>query len=385
MKNLNTLRLLLLPTLLFSQLSISHEINSTSLEQAEHSNVSAKLNVTNQYLKTHHPELSPNTFNSLKKAALQGDPEAEYQLAWIYLKDPSISFLKSPIELLRKSAAQGNTNALKSLALMYEYGLGGVQSNEEASKLYKKAFNDYAKEAKQGNAEAQYNLAWMYDSGKGIEQSEQKAFQWYERSANQGFPPAQLALGIMYENGTGVEESETKAFQWYEKAAKQNNAEAQIQLAYLYKEGKGIEKSKEKSLYWQHKAAEQGYRIALFELGSNSDLQDTNKQENIIQYNLKFLNSKYIAAKMPQNILNEKERIDRMYTLAIDNLTAAYEENPKVCLEFANQGEPFAQYALGIAYTDKPKTFKEGMKWLKKSAAQGNELAKSYLETIIEE
>jgi len=79
----------------------------------------------------------------------------------------------------RKAAEQGDSDAQYSLGAMYYLGHGVSQDYSEAVKWYRKA-------AEQGYAEAQTNLGWMYEKGRGVPQDDSEAIKWYRKAAIQG-------------------------------------------------------------------------------------------------------------------------------------------------------------------------------------------------------
>ncbi|WP_011608305.1 tetratricopeptide repeat protein [Histophilus somni] len=111
--------------------------------------------------------------------------------------------------LFKQLAEQGDANAQHNLGLMYEYGDGITQNDQQAVYWYTKA-------AEQGYANAQNNLGLMYtDGGKGITQNYKQAVYWYTKAAEQGYANAQYNLGVMYANGQGVQRNVSKAKQYY--------------------------------------------------------------------------------------------------------------------------------------------------------------------------
>ena len=114
----------------------------------------------------------------------------------------------SDYESLKRAAEQGDARAQNSLGIMYSNGRGVSQDDAEAVKWYRKA-------AKQGNASAQNNLGWMYDNGRGVSQDYGEAVKWYRKAAKQGNATGQLNLGWMYEKGRGVAQDYVTACMWY--------------------------------------------------------------------------------------------------------------------------------------------------------------------------
>ena len=77
--------------------------------------------------------------------------------------------------LLRKAADQGNAEAQYNLGAMYRAGQGVPQGNAEAVRWFRKA-------ADQGDAKAQYNLGVMYHDGQGVPQDLVRALMWVSLS-----------------------------------------------------------------------------------------------------------------------------------------------------------------------------------------------------------
>jgi len=71
----------------------------------------------------------------------------------------------------RKAADQGNAEAQFNLALMYEEGRGVTKDDEQAAMWYSKA-------AEQDYARAQFNLGKMLSEGKGGHQDNIEAYKW---------------------------------------------------------------------------------------------------------------------------------------------------------------------------------------------------------------
>jgi TPR repeat protein len=116
------------------------------------------------------------------------------------------------IAWIKKAAEQGNSEAQYQLGHLYRQGKGTTKNIEESFKWIKKS-------AEQGYIKAQYNLGLMYASGYGIAQNNQEAIKWYQKAAEQGNPEAQYFLGRMYYQGKGVTQNNQEAIKWYKVAA----------------------------------------------------------------------------------------------------------------------------------------------------------------------
>ncbi len=136
--------------------------------------------------------------SQLMRAALNGDPDAQYQLGWCYY-----------------------------------HGEGVLRDLREAVRWYSLA-------ADQGHVDAQCDLGWCYFKGEGVPEDEVEAARWWRISARRGNPYAQFNLGWCHDNGFGVLQSKTEACKWYRESAAKGNANAQCNLGYCYFLGEGV-------------------------------------------------------------------------------------------------------------------------------------------------
>ena len=97
------------------------------------------------------------------------------------LKNPAYNEqrLNPNINSYRKAANQGDAEAQFNLGLTYKEGQEVQQDNKMAAKWYQKA-------AQQGHITAQFNLGLLYQDGKGIRQNKTNAKEWYGRACDGG-------------------------------------------------------------------------------------------------------------------------------------------------------------------------------------------------------
>lgn len=175
-----------------------------------------------------------------------------------------------PVEKLRKAAVQGDAQAQFNLGLCYECGRGVAKDLLEALKWFRQA-------ADQGYGEAQYTLGCCYNGDDGFPQDPGEATKWWAKAAEQGYADAQYCLGLSYYMGQGVAKSPAEAVKWWAKAAEQDHANAQYFLGLSYYTGLGVPQHEKLALYWLRKAAGQGNenaRVALKKLGEQSQIPD---------------------------------------------------------------------------------------------------------------
>ncbi|HEV2613634.1 MAG TPA: hypothetical protein VGV92_02870 [Gammaproteobacteria bacterium] len=97
---------------------------------------------------------------------------------------------KEAVKWLEKAALQGNPEGQFGLAFMYYNGRGVNKDHKIAIELYKKA-------AEQGHAKAQNNAGHMYENGEGVERDLKKALEYYRKAAAQKNAQAQKSLDLL--------------------------------------------------------------------------------------------------------------------------------------------------------------------------------------------
>ncbi len=167
------------------------------------------------------------TIEKLVAVSEKGDIRAQTEL-WKRFLDQQ-NYVEAT-KWLRKAAEQGDPRAQFNLALSYEKGQGIEKSETEAVKWYRKS-------ADQGDALAQLNLGICYSIGRGIRQSYTEALKWLHKSADQNYSLAQGALGYFYEEGLGVRQDYKKAKEYYGLACDNGSDQGCENYARLNKRG----------------------------------------------------------------------------------------------------------------------------------------------------
>lgn len=172
-------------------------------------------------------EKEEDELTKLKRAAENGDVEAQYELGNMYYIGIRVTQdYAEAVKWHRKAAEQGNARAQNSLGIMYRLGQGVTKDYKEAVKWFRKA-------TEQGNADGQYNLGTMYHFGNGVPLDFDEAIKWFRKAANQGNDAAIFRLGTIYEYGDGAPKDKAEAIKWYRMAAEQGNATAKEALRRL--------------------------------------------------------------------------------------------------------------------------------------------------------
>lgn len=188
------------------------------------------------------------------KAAEQGNAKAQFSLAQIYHRGGrSIKNLKDMDKALayyHQSAEGGYPSAYMLLASLYEKGDGVTQDDVVAAQWYRKL-------AETGDDYGQLHLAEMIAAGRGVDKDEALAFSWFGKSAALGNKYAQYEMAQMLEQGRGTVKNQREAAKLYRKSADADFGNAQLALGKMYAQGRGgLPKSKSKAEYWMLKAIE---------------------------------------------------------------------------------------------------------------------------------
>jgi uncharacterized protein len=175
------------------------------------------------------PRDRTQSINWYRKAAGQGDAEAEYRLGEAYvLGSLSGAGLSRDIglglELMKKAASQGNIQSMNSIGSLYQHGLFGIVKDSNEAYIW------YRKAADLGDPIAESRVGSAYEFGQGVEKDSEQAKIWYARSAaedrkraDNGDVVSQLSLGLSYELGVGgFPRDPAEALTWYRKAAQQD-------------------------------------------------------------------------------------------------------------------------------------------------------------------
>ena len=232
-------------------------------------------------------------FDVFYSAAVQGDPEAQYNLAELYYRGQGVG--KSHVLAVKwfRESAEHLPCAQTMLGNMYADGKGVPASNEKALFWWLQA-------AEVGDEDAQYNAAYtlllepgdhslsyrwlrrlaaknddaalnglgnLYHTGDSAPKNADLAFECYEKSARLGNPNGQLNTALSYAGGYGVDRDDDLAFEWCLKAAVAGLPEAQTQLGTMYIDGQGVQSNMAEAVSWFKKAADQGHAPAQFNLG----------------------------------------------------------------------------------------------------------------------
>lgn len=129
---------------------------------------------------------SDNPDNTVLLAAMEGNPEAQLQLASQYAKNQP----EDAVYWYRQAARQGLAQAQFRLGYHLMKGIGTTTNSPQAIYWWKNA-------ALQEHSPSQYNLGRAYHEGIGVEQNTQRALHWLNRAAELGNQQSIAALALL--------------------------------------------------------------------------------------------------------------------------------------------------------------------------------------------
>ena len=162
---------------------------------------------------------------SLRQAAVNGDPIAQYEVGTRYAAGLGVAAdLAQAAQWFSRAAARGLAAAQFRLAAMYERGQGTAADVEKARIWYQRA-------AEQGHVKAMHNLAVLSVNGGRTDYS--GAAKWFAEAAERGLADSQFNLAVLHQNGMGVAKDLKLAYRWLSLAARGGDREAALRVAHV--------------------------------------------------------------------------------------------------------------------------------------------------------
>ena len=156
----------------------------------------------------------------LRKAALDGDARAVYELASRAADGPAATRdPKLAMRLFERAAVAGLAPAQFRLGNMFEKGIGTARDLSLARVWYTRA-------AKRGNAKAMHNLAVLHAEGVSGKPDYASATDWFRRAAEHGVRDSQYNLAVLLGRGLGAPTDLAQSYLWFAVAASQGDDDA---------------------------------------------------------------------------------------------------------------------------------------------------------------
>ena len=279
-----------------------------------------------------------------------------------------------------------------------------------------KAFEAYKTLAEKGGPTDQLNLGFCYAYGAGVAKDETIAASWFRKAADQWSPAAQFQMGLCYAKGAGVTKDEVEACAYWN-LIKTTYPPARELLASLETKMTAVARTRGQKradeLVKENEARQVGKPL------SYADEYRASERERLSNpRNLKVLleaEVEHAAASPYMKSLGytgpgrrkELQAIVQSFDFTSDGVAARYQvarqqmfqitmvlqrewengfvkererESAEAMIK-AQQGDAAAQFVIGKGYyrTSKTRDYENAVKWLLKSAEQGNRHAQAEL------
>ena len=156
----------------------------------------------------------------MRKAALEGDARAVYELAARAADGPAATRdQKLAMRLFERAAVAGLAPAQFRLGNMFEKGIGTARDLSLARVWYTRA-------AERGNAKAMHNLAVLHAEGVSGKPDYASATEWFRRAAEYGVRDSQYNLAVLLGRGLGAPTDLVQSYLWFAVAAGQGDEDA---------------------------------------------------------------------------------------------------------------------------------------------------------------
>jgi len=160
----------------------------------------------------------------------------------------------------RKAADQGDPNAQNQLGYFYAWGIGVDRDEAEAAKWFMRASGS-------GSQPAKLNLAVMALKGVGQKRDIPFALDLLNQLAEKNNPRAECYLGILSMIGDGVPVDRAQAEKWFARAAKAKNPEGEYAMGRIWSVESGHPHDFARAADFLRHSVRAGYVPAMHALG----------------------------------------------------------------------------------------------------------------------
>lgn len=351
--------------------------------------------------KAHETE---HALDIMKRAANQGSTNAAFYLGMIYFYGEQGRTVDKPTAeyWYKKGIRRGDFNCYAALGIYLIYA--NVDRSEEATKSLTRGAiigdrhaqyhlgmhlmlsganeEDRAKgltwvttAAENGMGGAYYFLGQSYSSGASVEANQELANYWYKRGAAAGHTLSQCALGLALVHGEGLEKDPEQAHNLFHAAHLQGSGWGSYLLAMSYKRGDGCEKDARKSFEYFKEGAVREDTSATFYLAS-AYFYGEGVEENLPAALKWFKKASDMGSAVATYYLG-------MMFLNSTGVTYDFEKALQLLNQAADGGSETAMRELGLIYFngDKvPHNMELAKRWMAKAAANADPVAIDWIK-----
>ena len=232
-------------------------------------------------------------------------------------------------EQLQKEAEKGNTSAMNTLGLRYEFGKSLPTARRKAFEFYN--------QAAESDVGALYNLGDVYEqcakdlsltydygieekiSQKNADESRnfmrQLAVDCYTKATNKNFAPAFYRLGNLAEDMQDFE----SAIKFYQSAAELNYPPAQNAMGYYKMHGIKTNIDFKEAVAWYEQAANAGYLPAVYNYAHAMELKDAKTAAQLYEKVVNIIPQAALPlARLYENSLHNLRKASNYYRIAYE-------------------------------------------------------------------
>ncbi|KAF1007222.1 MAG: Secretory immunoglobulin A-binding protein EsiB [Luteibacter sp.] len=244
-------------------------------KRAEAGDAHAQVAWGNHLFSSKDRKLRDSSTEWFRKAAMQGDHDAEWMLGSAYMAGYGVQRDgKAGLDWMRRSLADGTPDhmAIFGITLLTMNAIAGDQ-NDGVEWLNRSVTA--------GSAQGMNIMGVFHLSGAfGVSKDPTEGERLMLKAAGMGNADAQASLGALYLSDLLGAPKPAEGVRWLETAANQGNADSQGTLAYLLITGdKGVTKDPARGVTWAEKAAAKNnargyYALGLAYLSGNGEQRD---------------------------------------------------------------------------------------------------------------
>jgi TPR repeat protein len=190
-----------------------------------------------------------------RRAVAGGDPEAQYDLAEVYLNGTADQAdQKDGIAILTRSADSGYVRAMAELGSVYAIGIAVPKDDALATTWFRRA-------AEHGSVSAMMTTGIRYRDGNGVSRDQQRALYWLQKAYDAGVTGSATLIAKIYDSDGADHPNALEAAKWYLIAAQAGDPTSMEALAEMYAAGRGVQKDADQARYWSAQAAKHRFVI----------------------------------------------------------------------------------------------------------------------------
>ena len=211
------------------------------------------------YVMPRNPEDKARGLELLRKTADEGDPASMAILGNVYLFEEDWEGSdEEGLRLIRGAASQGDDVAMHTLGQMLLDGRKVNKNPEEGARWILRA-------AETGNILSMKRLSQMYETGDGVDIDENLGIEWMDKASDAGDPEAMFVMGVRRITGDGVDRDVDRGLFLLKESSNGGCEHAHYMLGRYYEEGENVPQSDELSRkYYSRMTDREAYERSIY-------------------------------------------------------------------------------------------------------------------------